>query len=42
MYTKKIAILKKLHAGARGKKDMFQPNFEVNKLKIMSIREKGI
>lgn len=38
---KKIAILKKLPAGARCKTDMFQPNFKVNK-KTMSIREKGI
>lgn len=38
---KKIAILKKLPAGARCKTDKFQPNFKVNK-KTMSIREKGI
>lgn len=30
---KKIAILKKLHAGARDKTDMLQPNFKVNKKK---------
>ena len=30
---KKIAILKKLPAGARCKTDMFQPNFKVNKKK---------
>ena len=30
---KKIAILKKLHAGDRDKTDMLQPNFKVKKKK---------